>query len=454
MNSAACYLKLRDLEEALESCRQALKMSPNNVKVLYRRALLYRLRDDYDLARVDVDRAIRLDPDNKHLIRERMLLCSKVKAYRASRKAMGDKMFERTEQTKVKEPAKKSRPNGDESEKSKFHNVTSAIDSMIAQSVGNHKVSLDDLFVPISVDVEAAEKIAMSLSGINLMDGTTLKNMKNLEEVDKANAGGRGLSWAFRHPVSCECQAPEIVFEDDDVVDDGGGYGSTTEEEEEEVVTDATGKDDNDTGDGAVPLTVVNADKIDGGNDDAPEVLEKIDIVVDSIVEKEKKCVTRGGKMLDGIGIEFTNTADEQAEKMLASAYGVELSRPSLKERQQTEFEKRSYDDDADNVFDILDNVVEDVNTPQVRQAPKPTQMPQKSTQMTPHELIPTLTTTTTQDIPESRKRTFFMATILLIVLTYKIKPPLPVLFVIGCAFGHYVETVVFAHKKKETKTE
>jgi len=64
----------------MESCCQALKMDPTNVKMLYRKALIFRLKDDYDSSRADIDEAIRLDPGNRRLLRERMLLKEKVKA--------------------------------------------------------------------------------------------------------------------------------------------------------------------------------------------------------------------------------------------------------------------------------------------------------------------------------------------------------------------------------------
>ena len=96
-NSAACFLKIKEYEEALEHCDQALKIDPKNVKCLYRRAVAHRFRDEFDEAKKCILAVISLDPQNPTLRNERELLRGKMKNYAATRKAMGDKMFQRGE---------------------------------------------------------------------------------------------------------------------------------------------------------------------------------------------------------------------------------------------------------------------------------------------------------------------------------------------------------------------
>lgn len=82
-------------------------------------------------------------------------------------------------------------------------------ESVLQLSFGDKKLELDDLFVPIVVDTSKAQETIDSLLGINLSDATTLRKLKHQEEKAKG-----GMTWAFRHPASCECAAPEIEFED------------------------------------------------------------------------------------------------------------------------------------------------------------------------------------------------------------------------------------------------
>ena len=58
LNFAACMLKLDRLDEAFNYCEQALRIDPNNVKGLYRRAQVFRKREDFNEARATIQRAI------------------------------------------------------------------------------------------------------------------------------------------------------------------------------------------------------------------------------------------------------------------------------------------------------------------------------------------------------------------------------------------------------------
>ena len=92
-------------------------------------------------------------------------------------------------------------------------------------------MELDDMFVPIAVETASVEALIDGLSGINLMDGTTLRNFVGKEEKKKGP-----LSWAFRHPVSCECEAPEIEMEEEGEVIDVEDIEEEMDEIDEEAL--------------------------------------------------------------------------------------------------------------------------------------------------------------------------------------------------------------------------
>ncbi|CAL9107379.1 unnamed protein product [Musa textilis] len=67
LNSAACCLKLKDFQGAIRLCSQVLDNEFCNVKALYRRAHAYIEAADLDLAKLDVQKALELDPKNKEV---------------------------------------------------------------------------------------------------------------------------------------------------------------------------------------------------------------------------------------------------------------------------------------------------------------------------------------------------------------------------------------------------
>nr|DAD44682.1 TPA_asm: hypothetical protein HUJ06_002912 [Nelumbo nucifera] len=69
LNNAACKLKLKEYREAANLCSKVLKLEPNNVKALFRRAQAYMETLDLDLAELDLKKALEIDPSNgKHPI--------------------------------------------------------------------------------------------------------------------------------------------------------------------------------------------------------------------------------------------------------------------------------------------------------------------------------------------------------------------------------------------------
>jgi len=70
LNIAYCNIKLQIWKEALQACDEALKLSPNHVKALYRKSLALTLPagsdiDDYKQAVTLLSTALKLDPQNK-----------------------------------------------------------------------------------------------------------------------------------------------------------------------------------------------------------------------------------------------------------------------------------------------------------------------------------------------------------------------------------------------------
>lgn len=65
LNLAAGYLKQEEFEKVIEHCTVALKLEPNNVKGLFRRAQAYAKQHNYDEAKKDLLRARELDVENK-----------------------------------------------------------------------------------------------------------------------------------------------------------------------------------------------------------------------------------------------------------------------------------------------------------------------------------------------------------------------------------------------------
>ncbi|XP_049931515.1 peptidyl-prolyl cis-trans isomerase FKBP65-like isoform X2 [Nymphaea colorata] len=80
LNNAACKLKLKKYREAAKLCTNVLKLESQNVKALFRRAQAYIETTDFDLAELDLKKALEIDPDNRELKSEYARL-KKLQAY-------------------------------------------------------------------------------------------------------------------------------------------------------------------------------------------------------------------------------------------------------------------------------------------------------------------------------------------------------------------------------------
>ena len=75
LNLAACYLKIKDCENALAACNEALILHPLNVKALYRRSRCRIAKwdaglKDFKLAINDLNLAHEIDPDLSPVTKE------------------------------------------------------------------------------------------------------------------------------------------------------------------------------------------------------------------------------------------------------------------------------------------------------------------------------------------------------------------------------------------------
>ncbi|XP_039140546.1 70 kDa peptidyl-prolyl isomerase-like [Dioscorea cayenensis subsp. rotundata] len=67
LNHAACCLKLNNFLEAVNLCSKVLDVEFHNVKALYRRAQAYIKTADLDLAKLDIQKALEVDPQNREV---------------------------------------------------------------------------------------------------------------------------------------------------------------------------------------------------------------------------------------------------------------------------------------------------------------------------------------------------------------------------------------------------
>ncbi|GIY43398.1 peptidyl-prolyl cis-trans isomerase D [Caerostris darwini] len=94
LNSAACKLKLKLYDRALEDCDEALDIEAKNPKALYRRGQAFHGKGDYDRSLADLHEALRLAPHDKSVIAELAAVRGEMQAYKAKeRKAYFSKNF-------------------------------------------------------------------------------------------------------------------------------------------------------------------------------------------------------------------------------------------------------------------------------------------------------------------------------------------------------------------------
>jgi len=92
-NMAVVHLKQGKNDRALADLKLVLELDDSNLKALFRRGKLWLTIGDVDKARADLDKAKELDPNNKEIKQELLLLEKKEKEQAAKAKSMYSKMF-------------------------------------------------------------------------------------------------------------------------------------------------------------------------------------------------------------------------------------------------------------------------------------------------------------------------------------------------------------------------
>jgi len=70
LNSAACRLKLRDFDGALEDCNEAMDLCPNNPKAYFRRGQAHHGKMNYEQSLYDLYTALKLSPNDRAIKNE------------------------------------------------------------------------------------------------------------------------------------------------------------------------------------------------------------------------------------------------------------------------------------------------------------------------------------------------------------------------------------------------
>ena len=93
LNIALAYIKLEKLDNALQSCNDALKIDEKNTKALYRRATVLYQKRKFDDAVKDLSQAEKLVPDDKAVLKLRKLVDQQLAKQKKKEKAFAKKMF-------------------------------------------------------------------------------------------------------------------------------------------------------------------------------------------------------------------------------------------------------------------------------------------------------------------------------------------------------------------------
>lgn len=93
LNSAQCYLKIRNYERAIKNCTEALQIDGKNVKALFRISIAYRSIQQFDQARTHLNTAINLEPYNSEIIDEAQRLDRSIEQQKKNEQKLYYRMF-------------------------------------------------------------------------------------------------------------------------------------------------------------------------------------------------------------------------------------------------------------------------------------------------------------------------------------------------------------------------
>jgi len=93
LNLAMCFSKLKKFIKAIDNCRYALEIDPDNAKALFRRASAYTEEKDYDKAMVDLEKANSLPNVDPAVVKLTKIVEKQLAKRAAKEKATYGKMF-------------------------------------------------------------------------------------------------------------------------------------------------------------------------------------------------------------------------------------------------------------------------------------------------------------------------------------------------------------------------
>lgn len=95
LNLALCYLKLDHNVEAKDSCNEALKLSPQNEKALFRRGQAYLALASPEIAIKDFQEVLKVEPKNTAAVKQIGVCNNLIKKQLAKEKKLYANMFDK-----------------------------------------------------------------------------------------------------------------------------------------------------------------------------------------------------------------------------------------------------------------------------------------------------------------------------------------------------------------------
>lgn len=95
LNLALCYLKMDQNVEAKDSCNEALKLSPQNVKALFRKGQAYLGLASPEIAIKAFQEVLKIEPKNTAAMKQNAVCCNLIKKQLAKEKKLYANMFDK-----------------------------------------------------------------------------------------------------------------------------------------------------------------------------------------------------------------------------------------------------------------------------------------------------------------------------------------------------------------------
>ncbi|KAK7086440.1 hypothetical protein SK128_000053 [Halocaridina rubra] len=94
LNHALCCCRLKWHAKSIAGCNKALEIDSQNPKAYFRRGQAHHLCRDYKLAKADLEMALKLEPNDKAIIKELDMVVMKMKVEKDKEKAAYAKLFQ------------------------------------------------------------------------------------------------------------------------------------------------------------------------------------------------------------------------------------------------------------------------------------------------------------------------------------------------------------------------